>query len=197
MCVPDVVKNLNVKVFNLMSRTNETRHMEWHETCKCKCRLDGSVCNNKQSWNNDKCRCECKELNDKGICDKGFIWNPSNCECECDKSCDVDEYLDFKNCKCRNKLVDRLVERSSTVECIENTDEVKIAEITSIELHSTGLENEYVCSYTICVILAVIALAISIGIGAYFAYSLWYLKKDVTQIKFGTRTQWNCTQTTI
>ena len=37
LCVPDVVKNLNVKVFNLMSRTNETRHIEWHETCKCKC----------------------------------------------------------------------------------------------------------------------------------------------------------------
>ena len=28
MCVPDVVKNLNVKVFNLMSRTNETRQLE-------------------------------------------------------------------------------------------------------------------------------------------------------------------------
>ena len=28
MCVPDVVKNLNVKVFNLMSRTNETRRIE-------------------------------------------------------------------------------------------------------------------------------------------------------------------------
>ena len=26
--VPNVVKNLNVKVFNLMSRTNETRHIE-------------------------------------------------------------------------------------------------------------------------------------------------------------------------
>ena len=48
MCVPDVVKNLNVKAFNLMSRTNETRHIKWHETCKCKCRLDASVCNNKQ-----------------------------------------------------------------------------------------------------------------------------------------------------
>ena len=35
ICVPDIVKNLNVKVFNLMSRTNETRHIEWHETCKC------------------------------------------------------------------------------------------------------------------------------------------------------------------
>ena len=44
----NVVKNLIVKVFNLMSRTNETRHIEWYETCKCKCRLDGSVCNHKQ-----------------------------------------------------------------------------------------------------------------------------------------------------
>ena len=35
-------------------RTNETRHIKWHETCKCKCRLDASVCNNKQRWNNDK-----------------------------------------------------------------------------------------------------------------------------------------------
>ena len=28
ICAPDVVKNLNAKVFNLMSRTNETRHIE-------------------------------------------------------------------------------------------------------------------------------------------------------------------------
>ena len=33
LCV-SVVKNINIKVFNLMSRTNETRHVEWHETCK-------------------------------------------------------------------------------------------------------------------------------------------------------------------
>ena len=53
----------------------------------CKCSLDGSVCNNKQRWNDDKCRCERKELIDKGACDIGFIWNPGNYECECDKSC--------------------------------------------------------------------------------------------------------------
>ena len=46
--VPDIIKNLNVRVFNLMSRTNETRFIEWHEKCKCKCRLDAIVCNNKQ-----------------------------------------------------------------------------------------------------------------------------------------------------
>ena len=101
MCVPDVVKNLNVKVFNLMPRTNEKRHIKWHETCKCKCRLDPNVCNNKQRWNYGKCRCKCKELIDKGVRDKGFIWNPSNCQCECDKSSDVGEYLDYENCKCR------------------------------------------------------------------------------------------------
>ena len=28
MRVPDVIKNLNVKVFNIISRTNETRHIE-------------------------------------------------------------------------------------------------------------------------------------------------------------------------
>ena len=31
-----------------MSRTNETRHIEWYEKCKRKCRLDESVCKNKQ-----------------------------------------------------------------------------------------------------------------------------------------------------
>ena len=95
LCVPDVVKNINVKVLNLMSRTNETRHIECHEPCKCKYRLDASVCDNKQR--------------------KGFLWNPNNCEC--DKSCDVGEYLDYENCNCRKKLVDKLVE-----ECSEEID---------------------------------------------------------------------------
>ena len=43
LCVPDVVKGIDVKVFNLMSRTNETRYIGWHKTCRCKCRLDAIV----------------------------------------------------------------------------------------------------------------------------------------------------------
>ena len=120
ICVPDVIKDLNIKVFNLMSRTNETRFIKWHETCKCICRLDKIICNSKQRWNEDKCRCECKELIDKGVCDKGFIWNPSNCECECDKSCNIGEYLDYLTCKCRKKLIDPLIE-----ECTENINGAK------------------------------------------------------------------------
>ena len=32
LCVLDVVKNMNIKLFNLMSRTKETRNIKWHET---------------------------------------------------------------------------------------------------------------------------------------------------------------------
>ena len=99
-----------------MSRTNETRHMESHGTCKCKCILDASVCNNNERCNKDKCRCKCKELIDKEICNKGFIWNPSNFEGECDKSCDVGEYLDnrkLENCKFRRTFIYKLVEKCS------------------------------------------------------------------------------------
>ena len=57
----------------------KTRHIELHETCKYECRSDASVCNNKQSWNDDKCRRECKELINKGVCDEGFLLNPRKC----------------------------------------------------------------------------------------------------------------------
>ena len=135
LCVPDIIKNINVKVFNLMSRINETRHIIWHETCKCIFRLSASICNNKQRWNEDKCRCECgKYLIDKEIYDKGFFWNPSNCVCECDKSCGIGEFLDYKNCVCRNSIVDRLVE-----ECTNVIDENKIYNETlnTIPLNTT------------------------------------------------------------
>ena len=73
-----------------MQRTNEKKkNIKWHEICKCECRLDAIVCNNKQRWNNDICRCKYKELINKGVCNKGYAWNPSNFECDCYKSCDI------------------------------------------------------------------------------------------------------------
>ena len=156
-----------------MSRTNETRHIKWHETCKCKCRLDAIVCNNKQRWNKNKCRCECKELIDKGVCDKGFIWNPSNYECECNKTCDVGEYLDYEDCKCRKKLVDRLVD-----ECTETVEEVKLVKITLTEK-----ENSYECSScTRYIVLFWIFSTTNVGgVGSYFVYFHGYLKNMFTR----------------
>ena len=59
-CIPDFAKDFNVRVFNLVSGSNETRHTEWHETCKCKCRFNSRVFINKQRWNDNKCKFECK-----------------------------------------------------------------------------------------------------------------------------------------
>ena len=69
--------------------------------------------------NEDRCRCGCREeLSDKERCDKGFIWDPRNFNCIRDKSCNIGEYLDYKNCKCRQKMASLLVE-----ECSKNIDE--------------------------------------------------------------------------
>ena len=113
-----------------MSRTNETRFIEWHETCKCECKFWANACKNKQRWNKDKCRCECKELI-KGVCDK--VCELKGCVIK-DLfgilvivivnviKCDVGKYLDYENCKCRKKLVAPLTE-----ECTETVEEVKLA----------------------------------------------------------------------
>ena len=164
-----------------MSRTNKTRFIEWHETCKCKCRLDAIVCNNTQRCNKNKCRCECKKLIDKRISDKGFIWNPSNCECECDKTCNIGEYLDYENCKRRKKLVDKL-----TDVCTETTEEVELAKIILAENES---ENKY-SSCTVYIVLMIIAFTIFTRITIYFVYYNWSLiKNNVSCIEFGTQNE--------
>ena len=164
LCVADITKNINVKVFNLMVRINETRQIIWHETCKCVCRLTSAVCNSRQIWNKDKCGCECKEdLINKMACDKGYIWNPSNCACEYDKLCNIDQYLDHKNCVCRKGLVDKLVE-----ECINVVD-------GDILYNKTlSIDPNYCPSSTPYIVLLSVFLLISLIVGSTFIYFHWY-----------------------
>ena len=116
LCVPNIVKDMNIKVFNLLARINETRKIVWHETCKYVCRLTSAVCNDRQEWNENKCRCECKEdLVSKLICDKGYMWNPSTRSCECDRYCETGQYLDYKNCVCRKKIIENLIEQCTSI----------------------------------------------------------------------------------
>ena len=150
-----------------MSRINETRHISCQETCTCKCRLDASVCNDKQPWNNDKCRCECKESNDKGRCNDGFTRNPIICKFECDKSCNIGQYLDYKNCKCRKKLIDKLIEEFSK-------------DINGNNMIYNVTLNDYgkVCkSCTIYIVLLIIIFVIIIGISSTFSHFYWLQKK--------------------
>ena len=116
ICVPKIIKNVNMKAYNFLMRLNETRNVLWHESCKCLCRLNSSVCNSKRIWNSDTCRCDCKE-DFAGIisCDKGCTRNPSTCECQCNMWCKSGQYLDHKSCVWKYKLVGKLVEECTSV----------------------------------------------------------------------------------
>ena len=93
-------------------------------------------------------------------------------------NCDFSEYLDYQNCKCRKKLVDRLID-----ECTETIEEVKLAEIIIFENEN---ENKY-GSYKVYVVLMIVVFKIFIGITFYFAYYNWSsIKSNVSCIKFNT-----------
>ena len=77
VCVPNVIKNITAKVFDLMSWKNKTKQIKWHESCKCVCRLDPIICN-KQKLNKDKCRCEFLIIKKCG----NKFGNPNSCKCE-------------------------------------------------------------------------------------------------------------------
>ena len=48
-------------------------------------------------------------------CAKGYTWNPSTCECQCDMWCKPGQYLDHKNCVCKNKLIGRVIEECTSI----------------------------------------------------------------------------------
>ena len=172
ICVPDIVKNLNVKVFNLMSGSNKAKSIKLHETCKCICRLNKIICNNKQRWNKDQCRCECRELIDKGVYDKGFIFNPSNCKCEYDKSCNASQYLDCSDCKCKKKIIVPIVEKCS--EC--DDDKTKLVNITDNKTKKVNKTLENSCK--VYIVLTIVAIVISTIFSIYFVYYNWFLIKN-------------------
>ena len=64
-------------------------------------------------------------------------------ECEYDKLCDVGKYLDYANCKCRKRLIDKLVE-----ECSEDINGNEMIYNVTLNYH----RKVYNC-YTIYIIL--------------------------------------------
>ena len=200
ICVPDVVKKLNVKVLNLMPRSNEIRSIKSHETCNCICRLNKIICNNKQRWNKDQCRCECKQLIDKGVCDKRYIFNPSNCKCECGKSCNTSQYLDYLDCKCKKKIIDLIVEEcteyddnktklvNKTVTKTDNKTKLVIITVTKTDNQTKIVNKTVKNSCKVYIVLTIASIVISTVYTIYFVYYNWFLikNKDIFN-KYNTR----------
>ena len=170
MCVLKVIKNVNIKVYKFLMRLNETRNVLWHERCRCVCKLNSSVCNIKQTWNSDTCRCGCNE-DFAGIinCTKGYTWNPSTCKFQCDKWCKPGQYLDYKNCVCRNKLVGRRL----ISECTSIINE------TMMNNNNYDNDNDYnAITYLFIGLFSLLLLVIICF--CLFAYFKWFKSKYAT-----------------
>ena len=116
------------------------------------------------------------------MCDKGFIWNPSNCECECARSCGIGEYLEYKSCKCRNKIIDKLIEK-----CTENIDGNEMfynQTLDAISLNATSLDAKARISCTTYIVLCAIFFITRRCTSSVFIHFYWHLKKNNVCVKF-------------
>ena len=166
ICVPKIIKNVNMKVYNFLMRLNETRNVLWHESCKCVCRLNSSVCNNKQIWNSDTCRCDCNEgFADIINCVKGYVWNPSTCECQCNNCCKTGQYLYHKNCICKNKLLGRLIEKCTSV-----INETMTNNKDNIDNCNT-IQNVFIVLFSVVIFIGIVCFCV-------FAYFRWFKGKN-------------------
>ena len=107
ICVTNIVKHMNVKVFNLISGINETRSLVQHELCKIICTLNQILSNSNKKWNHGGCRCDCKD--DWSSCKDDYMSNPITCDCQWTKACKNDKNLGIKNYSCIKRLFDILV----------------------------------------------------------------------------------------
>ena len=136
-------------------RLNETRSVLRHKSCKCVCKLNSSVCNNKQIWNRHTCRCDCNEDFASIInCTKGYTWNPSTCECQGDTWCKQGQYLDHKNCICKNKVIGRIIE-----ECTCVINETMINNKDNIENDNT-IRNIFIGLFSIVMFAVIVCFCV-------------------------------------
>ena len=172
ICVPNIIKNVNMKVYNFLMMLNETRNVLWHKSCKCLCRLNSSACNSKQIWKSYTCKCNCNE-DFAGIinCTKGYTWNPSTWECQCDTWCIPGQYLDHKNCICKNKLIGRVTE-----ECTSIINETMIN-------NKDNIDNDNTITY---VFIGLFSLLLLVGIVCFcvFVYFKWIKDKKIFKGKY-------------
>ena len=90
---------------------------------------------------------------------------------ECDKSCDIGEYLGYKNRKGRKSLIEKLIEK-----CCKNIYENETLDISPLDSIPLNVYKKVCSSCTLYIVLFVVFLITSIC--CVFIDFHWYLKKD-------------------
>ena len=172
MCVPNIIKDVNMKVDNFLLRLNETLNVLWHASCKYVCRLNSSVCNSKQIWNSDTCNCDCNE-DFAGImtCNKGYMWNQSTFACECDMWCKPGQYLDYKKCICKSELIGKVISKRTSL-----INETMMNNKTNIVDNDTT-KNIFIALFLVLMFIGIICFCV-------FVYFKWIKGKKLFEKRF-------------
>ena len=93
------------------------------------------------------------------------MWNPSTCECQCDMWCQPGQYLDHKNCICKNKLIGRVIE-----ECTSIINETMINNKDNIDNNNT-IWNVFSGLFSVLLIVGIVCFCV-------FAYFRWFKGKN-------------------
>ena len=78
ICVPNETEDLNLNMFNIIARINESKTLKKHISSECKCRFGGK---NVIQINSGImiCQCECRR---RHVCEKDYVWNLATFGCE-------------------------------------------------------------------------------------------------------------------
>ena len=116
------IEIINLEVFNMIKRVNESRKPAKHISCDCRCEFNtikpyknGTIINVNVSV---------KKSIRYWACEEDHVWNPSACTFECDKNCKIGEYL--KSSECMKSAVDNLL-----VTCDKIVDTTETAPINT------------------------------------------------------------------
>ena len=82
ICVPNKAEDLNLIIFDMITRINEEKALTKHISWNSKCKFHGQKCNYVQKWNKDMCRCKYKNSVKHRVCEKDYVWNLDRCACE-------------------------------------------------------------------------------------------------------------------
>ena len=123
LCISDVIRNISVKVFDLISQQNELRQVSFNESCKCNCLLNETVCNDKQRWNKDNCRYECLKI----------------------EKCDITSFWNFVNCKYEYKKAAKLIVKEEDEEMVGNELNNKTVSILKKVINCKPFVLSYLC----------------------------------------------------
>ena len=90
-------------------------------------------------------------------CNKGYMWNPSTCACEYDMWCKPGQYLNYKKCVCKNKLIGKVISK-----CTSLINETMISNKMSI---TNGNNDIY---FILFIIFSILCILLIIGLIYYY-----------------------------